>query len=49
MDAAGNEVWELLTSPSINHWTRIGAAGTYVQGENISSCCDFLRKYGIYT
>ena len=29
MDAAGNEVWELLTPPSINRLTRIGTAGIY--------------------
>ena len=29
MDAAGNEVWELLMPPSINRCTHIGTAGTY--------------------
>jgi len=29
MDAAGNEVWEWLTSPSISRCTRIGTATTY--------------------
>ena len=49
MDAAGNEVWELLMLPSISCRIWIGIAGTYLQGENISSRSNFSRKYGIVT
>ena len=44
MNAAGNEVWELLTLPSISHCTCIDTTGTYKMKTLVAAA----RKCGSY-